>query len=35
MIPIFTVSRTIEYTGGVLALLALYFLLVHRRITTL
>jgi hypothetical protein len=29
------VSRTIEYTGSVLAVLALYFLLVHRRIATL
>jgi MFS family permease len=35
LIPILTVSRTIEYTGSVLAALALYFLLVHRRIATL
>ena len=35
LIPVLTVSRTIEYTGSVLAALALYFLLVHRRIATL
>jgi predicted MFS family arabinose efflux permease len=35
MIPIFTVSRTIEYTGGVLAVLALYFLVIHRRIAAM
>jgi predicted MFS family arabinose efflux permease len=35
LIPILTVSRTIEYTGSVLAALALYFLLIHRRIATL
>ena len=35
MIPIFTVSRTIEYTGSVLALLALYFLVIHRKIGTM
>jgi predicted MFS family arabinose efflux permease len=35
LIPIFTVSKTIEFTGSVLALLALYFLVIHRRITAM
>jgi predicted MFS family arabinose efflux permease len=35
LIPLFTVSLTMAASGSVLAMLGLYFLLVHRRIATL